>query len=520
MSDVAATLPGVPGSAGRPATEPRDGIRGWLSERLNPILVREVHQALNGRVFLFTAGLAFLAVFVIALLVAADDEVSPRAGAEAFLNTLYVLVPILLFIVPLQAFFSTRSEVGGGTVEHLLLSRLRPAQIVRGKLISTTVQFVLYLAIFAPLLALTYLLRGVDIPTIAFVLAMAFLLALASSALAVACGALCRWRAAFRVLPFAIVLLGLGWLTVTVLATLRFTLRGASRIFDADTPLSALFDLAGPPLVATVLFALIGSSALAHPNENRSTGFRVFALGFLLLALGWTLFNYERMDAAMRSYFPLGEQLSAAVITCGFILGLFAFFASTESPRLSPRVRRHVPRNRILAGLVAPLLPGSGRGLLFVVLLAAVAMGGTVLLPEVWGDGSDKSNPIDDQMAVGVWCYVVLFSALGCALRGRLAPVDTRNWWARALLPVLMMLSALVPLLVGVVGSTRSVMRRWSPLQLFNPFASLSHLGEKTTVMSWLAAATGVALVVNIAAMVRGVSEVMEASRQRRRRAP
>ncbi|MGE3752822.1 MAG: hypothetical protein AB7I45_01555 [Planctomycetota bacterium] len=520
MSDVAATLAEVPGPGGRPAAEPRGGIWGWLSERLNPILVREVHQALNGRVFLFTAGLAFLAVFVIALLIAANDEASPRAGAEAFLNTLYVLVPILLFIVPLQAFFSTRSEVGGGTVEHLLLSRLRPAQIVRGKLISTTVQFVLYLAIFAPLLALTYLLRGVDIPTIAWVLAMAFLLALASSSLAIACGALCRWRAAFRVLPFAIVLLGLGWLTVTVLGALPFGLMSARFLFDADAPVSAIFAVAGPPLLSTILFALIGSSALAHPYENRSTGFRAFALLMVLLALGWTVFTYDQMSPSIRPYITLATSLNGIVTTCGVMLGLFPFFAATEPPRLSPRVQRHVPRSPLLAFLVSPLLPGNGRGLLFALLLTAIALGGTVLLPELWGEVSKGGSDRMQEITVGIWLYVVLFSALGCAVRGRLAAPDTRNWWARGLLPLLMMLSALVPLLVGVVGSSRSVMLRWSPLQLFNPFASLSYVRHDDDVMVWLGAATGVAVVINLAAMVRGVSEVMEASRQRRRRAP
>ena len=523
MTDV--TVDALPPESTPVEPAPADpSRRGWfarMSDRLNPILVREVHQALNGKAFVATAALALLAILTIALVVASEDDVSPREGAEAFLNTVYVLIPILMFIVPFQAFFSMRSEVGGGTVEHLLMSRLSPASIVRGKLLATTVQFAIYLAIFSPLLAMTFLLRGVDVPTIAVMLTLCFIMALACSALAIACGALCRWRAFFRVIPFAIVLIGLGWITGGAIDTLEDIIYSLRRSLANDEFFYRFMTMITVPLVATILFAMIGASALAHPYENRSTRFRIFAVGFVVLVFGWTIYNYNRSlassSSSMRSFFDLSRQLLMAGSMCGMFLCLFPFFAATESPALSPRVRRHVPRSRLLAALVAPLLPGCGRGLVFTVMLSGLVLAGARWLPGFW-----SASPVHERewyLLLTVWLYITFFSAIGCFVRNLMPNVETRNWWARAILPALLLFGVLVPLLVSV-GGGRSIMTRWSPLHLFNPFFSLSFLrNERWEILGWLISATVVLLLINLPTMVRGIREVMVASRNRRNRA-
>jgi hypothetical protein len=501
------------------AQPPRRSLLERIGDRLNPILVREVHQALNGKAFVVTAALALLAITIIALVVASQDEVSPRDGAEAFLNTLRVLIPILFFIVPFQAFLSMRAEVGGGTVEHLLMSRLSPAGIVRGKLLATTVQFAIYLAIFSPLLAMTFLLRGVDVPTIAVMLALAFIVALACSALGIACGALCRWKAFFKVVPFAIMLIGLGWLTAGAIEIVDELVRDMRQVLAADEFLHWFTSLVAVPIVATLLFAMIGSSALAHPYENRSTKFRLFSIGFVLLTFGWTIYNYKRMGpGSLRTYFDLGDQLLFAGAMCAVALCLFPFFAATEARALSPRVRRHVPRNPLLAMLVAPLLPGCGRGLVFTLGLAGLVLGGAWLLPSLY------DAPAGDSWAwtslIAAWLYVIFFSAVGCRVRSALSDAESRNWWARATVPIMLLAGTLLPLLASVVAG-RSVMRSWSPLHLLNPFYTLDRLRrDEAEIMGWLVGFTLLAVVLNLVVMVRGIQEVAAASKNRRARAP
>ena len=50
-------------------------------------------------------------------------------------------------------------------------------------------------------------------------------------------------------------------------------------------------------------------------------------------------------------------------------------FAITEGKTLSPRVRTLVPRNRILALLAIPFLPGSDRAMLFMLLFGGCVFG-------------------------------------------------------------------------------------------------------------------------------------------------
>ena len=519
MSDLSAAAPAPAPAESMPAQPPRRGLLERIGDRLNPILVREVHQALGGKAFVVTAALALLAITIIALVVASKDEVSPRDGAEAFLNTLHVLIPILFFIVPFQAFLSMRAEVGGGTVEHLLMSRLSPAGIVRGKLMATTVQFAIYLAIFSPLLAMTFLLRGVDVPTIAVMVTLAFIVALACSALGIACGALCRWKALFKVVPFAIMLIGLGWLTGGAIEVVDEIVRDMRRVLAADQFMHWFTSIVTVPIVATLLFGMIGSSALAHPYENRSTKFRIFSIGFVLLAFGWTIHNYKRMaPAGVRRYFDLGDQLLFAGAMCALALCLFPFFAATEAQALSPRVRRHVPRNPLLAMLVAPLLPGCGRGLVFALGLSGLVVVGVWLLPSVYDEA-----PADGwawMSLIAAWLYVIFFSAVGCRVRSALSDAESRNWWARATVPILLLAGTLLPLLASVVAG-RSVMRSWSPLHLLNPFYTLDRIRlNESEIMGWLVGFTLLAVLLNVVVMVRGIREVAAASRDRRARAP
>lgn len=510
------------------AAEPRDPSDGRLlrlTERLNPILVREVRQALNGKGFLFTAGLALLATVVIALVVAGRDERLPGEGEEVLLLALRVLAPILFFIVPFQAFQSTRSEVGGGTVEHLLMSRLSPGAIVRGKLYAATVQFGLYLAIFSPLIGLTYLLRGVDVPTIAVYLTLAFVYAVACSALGVACGALCRWRNFFRVVPFAILLIGLLWFTGTAIAGLEFVMRAMRSTMAMQVFLPWLAGLLLLPIAATALLALVGAAALSHPHENRSTPFRIYAFAFVLLGLGWAF--YESGAGA----FSLGSRtsrvqdlLSLASLVSAVVLGLFPLFATSETAELGPRARRRVPRRALLALLATPLLPGRSRGMLFCLLLAAGSVGAVHGLPALLGQPAASAQLFDQ--AYVAWCYVVLYAGAIGLVRCWLAPTPARNWAARGLLPLLLLLGVLLPLVVAAITPGRAV-RSWNSLHVLNPFYTLAYLtiggsgsarvDEILTLVPVLAA---VLALLHVPAMVRGVVEVQRASRERRNRAP
>ncbi len=518
-----AAPPAAPPAAARLLLEPP---KGWLrraadrlSEHLNPILVREVRQALNSRAFAITGLLALVATVLIGLGVAWDGPQAAGKGRDVFVVSLQVLLPILLFIVPFQAFVSMRHEVTQGTVEHLLMSRLRPGQIIRGKLGAAVVQFVLYLSIFAPLLTMTFLLRGVDVPTIAYLIVMAFLFGVAACSIAVACGALSRWPNVFRVLPFIVVVVGLGGATWGLAVALEFLARGiSSQIFDERFWWASTFILLGVAMGA-FLFYLVGTAMLAHPYENRSTAFRLFAWIGTILGFAWLLFMSTRPG--------MGRGFDATVLwgyafSLAPSLVLFPLFAATEDLPLSPRVRTRVPRNRLLALLAAPFLPGATRGLLFTLLLAATAVGGAAILVSLSLVPSGRP-PYAAGIQVSAylsWLTVLFYCGVGTFVRSRLGRGPKATWIARGIPLLLLLLAIVVPLLVEALagGAHR---REWKAYQLLNPFETVDvHVspGVQRFQLTGLGIATGVVLLLlGGRGMVRGVREVLVASRERRR---
>ncbi len=515
MTSPEATLPAGDGAAPKnePVPSAIDRFAGAFVDRLNPILVREVRQAMNGKAFVITGALALLGTILIALTAAAGGKAVGR-GAYVFVYALQILTPIVLFIVPLQAFLSTRHEVSKGTVEHLLLSRLTPGQIVRGKLAAACIQFVLYLAIFAPLIAMTFLLRGVDVPTIAFSIGMAILFGLGCSALAVACGSLSRWPALFRVLPFAVVIFGLGILTVSVMGGMSAVLFEITReIFRGDF-WEITSAIVIPTVAGTVLCGLVGTAALSHPYENRSTGFRIFAVVAVVGAFVWM---YLVLVPTSSSFLRPGRMLwELSAVVAGFLF-VFPLFAVTEAPRLSPRVRMHVPRNGLLALLSAPFLPGSGRGFLYTLLFTGTALALPILFARIGGHANDGKRV---GFALMAWCYVVFYAGLAAFVRRRLGPSPKATWLARAVPVVVLLLSLILPLLFEVVlGADR--IGRWHIYRALDPFTTFEHFDghprSAWDVLPGLGLLALLTIALNVPAMVSGMVEVRRASKARRR---
>lgn len=499
-----------------------------LSDRLNPILLREVQQALNGRAFLITVFLALLGIVVVALGFAGGGDLERSTGRNALTVALMILAPMVGLIVPFIAFLSMRQEVSSGTVEHLMLSRLTPGSVVRGKLAAAIVQIVVVISLFAPLLALTWLLRGVDVGTIAALLTLALLGGIGAVSVGICGGALCRWPPA-RAILVVILALGFTILSLTTMVAMHFIVGGVSiTLSQPEFRWLQAFGMLVPVAAGIGLLMLTAGTALTHPNENRSTGFRVFALlgvAVLYAWMAWLVLDATSRRGGWTGGTRVHSDAPEVALGMAFATFFFWLFAVTEEERLSPRVHAHVPRSGVLALLLAPLLPGGGRGLLFVLLLAGVTLLGADRLPW-WVDGRGPSTEAFEQ-AAAAWAYVVFYAGLGRLFRGRM-PAGTRgSVMARFALPIAILLLALLPSVVDLVASGRT--GGWNALYATNPFATLfairaAHLGipgyevhPGAAYAPWILAALGLAL--NVPALVRGVVEVLAASKARRARA-
>ena len=499
------------------APEPPAGFWSGLSDRLNPILVREVQQAVKGRMFALSVWLVLLVSVIIALVVVGGGGRSEEAGRGVFAAGLATLVPLLVFVVPMQAYNSMRLELRSGIVEQLLLSRLRPRSILAGKLLAAMVQFVLYVSILAPLLATSYLLRGVDLPTIVTSLGFALVVCVTSTAAAVSAAAqgtlptlqsLSQVGAAF----------GFGMMTFALLTYVGSgeyvrDLGWLMRQAEFTAVVSAL--LLGAA-ATTVLSALVAQSFLLHAFENRSTGFRVYLFAVLFVALGWLVAFVEPNDR---------HDALAALVFCGVLLGLaFALFQWTEQKELSPRVRAHVPRRAGLALAVAPFLPGRDRAVPCLVLWLLLLGGlGALAWPVVHATTIVPGVTVSTfrfgtlRMAAMTAAYGVIYLSLAKWLRGRLPPTVGGNQVARFLLPVLLVLFCIAPALVDVFA--RGGVESWHAGHAMNPFWTIERTAfrvRQDEVLFGLLGVAALCLLLQVRSVFAGCAEVLDAAAARR----
>ncbi|NJN14630.1 MAG: hypothetical protein HC813_03140 [Planctomycetes bacterium] len=233
-------------------------------------------------------------------------------------------------------------------------------------------------------MALTYLLRGVDVPTISLLILLATVGCLCTTSIAVALGA-ASVSARFRALPTLLAFLSLGTLTIALASGMYWIHRAVERAVRLGEVGEILLGMSLPVLLTLALAAMIASAFLSHPYENRSTRFRVLGLVGVLGTFLWAGLNIPHRHSS-----EVGPVMAAT-------LGVFVFpillFAVTEPAALSPRVRTLVPRRPLLALLSLPFLPGGGRGMLYTILLAVTTLGGAALYSALlYGTTPDRTR--------------------------------------------------------------------------------------------------------------------------------
>lgn len=476
-----------------------------MSDRCSPILVREVQQALSGRAFLGTLASAVVTVVILALVFAWFGQDDERAGREAFAWCVACLSPIVILIVPLQSFASMRQEVSGGTAEQLLMTRLRPSRIVLGKALAGLAQFVLFLGVFAPLMALTFLLRGVDVPTIAITLLFAVLSSVAANVFAIAMASVGGSRVVQQAMQ-ALASAGLFIGTFAAMAGAYELPREIGRLVSAPDFWLIMTSIAGAYVVGTWLFAMIATASLAHAYENRSSPFRGFALGMLLLLGAWLLMVME----------PRHLDEAPGFLSMFFALCLMPFWlwAASEEPGLSPRVRTLVPRSRLLALAAAPFLPGGNRGLVYCALLAAVGVGVGFVVPWLAGQPVDREAGLACALA---WMYLPILALLARAIRSRLPSGRKYSLFAFSGTLLAVLLFSILPIVVHLFADDR--IDRWHVGHVLDPFFTVAEGTRRSSdAIFFLTPIAGVCLLLSIPWMIRGIREVTDASRARPRR--
>jgi hypothetical protein len=351
-----------------------------VDNRMNPIVVKELRQAVGGRFIAGVLGLFLvvqLLVFGGMAMTATHLERDMQAGRDAFSVLHGIVLTTALLFIPAYTALRMMAERSDANVDLLFITTIKPRTIILGKLLSALVLVGLIYSASLPFLSLTFLLRGIDLPTVALAMGIDALIITGVLALAI-------FIACMPVSRVMRVVLGLGLLWVVVMAiSLGVSLTSELIMSGAGSAMGTSDFWLGVAVVVTIFVIAAGlllttsTAMLSPPSSNRALGPR------LLITVGWA----GTLGGALvyLNYYPsTDEPLIAWAWVWQMLLFLVMLVKISERSDWSPRILANVPTNPLRRALAFVFTSGAAGGTLW----AMALMGGTLLV--TWW-GSERS---------------------------------------------------------------------------------------------------------------------------------
>ena len=485
------------------------GALSRASDWLNPILVKEVRQALRGRYFKVCFWVTLLAVAIVTtgMMVASidDGKMSGNEGREFFFSVYLCLTIAVVGLVPFSAFNAMGAEWDENTYDLLIISNLKPRSIVLGKLLSTSVQSLLFYSAFTPYLVFSSLLQRVDLIAVVTLIVGTFLLSTGLSILALCLSTLTRVRFA-RIILMAVLAALLVQVCFGAVGLGFGIINDPGELQSRDGQMLTVMLVLVTAIVSTFAF-VIATVMLSHPEENRSTGLRVLTTLTVVTAVLWMNHAVGFLRVELVSGFTIGFLAS---------LLLPSVFMATEPEPLGRRVAPRVPKNPLLALLWTPFLPGGARGFLHFLLNLSILVLGSFWVKSSSGVGFNELHHHGGLAVIAAALYAFLYVGLPSALLAPFSAQPNLRTAARVTVPFLIATFAFVPAVVGwFIGDRgmRDMKHSGNPFYVFMRCWD----GDVALPGVWalLLGLAALALLLNVRRMVTGFAEVLSASQER-----
>ncbi len=348
-----------------------------ISDRLNPIVIKELRQAVQSR-FVTVVMMIFLAiqVLVIGAFVVFDKSMATgfSSGVVVFSVLQGILVATCILFVP--TYTGIRLAAERSRMDLMFITAIKPWSIVRGKFLAATVLTVLLFAVCMPFMTFTYLLRGIDLPSIFLIMAMGFLIVLAITQTAI------LWAS---IPGNLVVMIVLGILLAMWLVNWAFTIAIYLGMAAYAGIGSQMWTWMFWAIAGTVLFCgavglghemVLSVAMLSPPSANRMLPVRIYTtIIWLLSAVVAGIWAY--VESA-------GEAIFVWMVSCVSMFGFMMLIAVCERDRWGPRVARKIPKNVLLRPLAFLFFTGwAGAVAWCVILMAITLIGGGIVMATV-----------------------------------------------------------------------------------------------------------------------------------------
>ena len=435
------------------------------SDRLSPMVVKEVRQIVRGREFNYSFMISLIIGLLVAFFGAANASASGGTTGQWVFSALTAGLALLgVAIVPFGAFSALRNERLEQTMDLITVTSLSTRKVIVGKLLAQGVKLATLFAGMAPFVATSFLLGGIDFVTIVVSLAGVFLASLW------VCAAALLLSSASKARGISAALLGGGLLLLilfvggtNLLPRIIFGLAGGAGVgavaFGAPAGregwwLLGIFTTLGA--VSLVNLVLLAENRLSSPVENKATGPR---LGFFVQFLAVIL-----LFIGVAFYGPPLPRPSEPMAVIGLLqLSIVAAFTVTEGFSVSRRVQRQLQTTR-WRFTRAILGPGGGRGAAYVLLQM-----GLLLSIVAWL----KTRPADLNWVVAACGYITFFTGVPAAVMRGLRPRISAFRLRVAILVLLSASMVLPDVLYYLIARPEVFELEFASRHLFNPLRTM-----------------------------------------------
>jgi len=339
----------------------------WREWELNPIVIKELRQAVRswavtGMLLLFLTVL-FITSLGFLVTQSFDVDVNLQLGGSMFSAFIVILAGASVFFIPLYVGVRVAAERQENNPDLLYATTLSPARIIRGKFLCGAYMALLFFSACMPFMAFTNLLRGVDLPTVFFILFYLFLVVCAANMVAIFFACLPMSR------PFKMLLViygffqSFGFIIPLVLASFRMMSSGVGAMMGEKNFWIGTLTAVGIGGAITGMFFVLSVALISPPSANRALPIRIYitAIWLLggLLGLIWVV---QTGDA--RPMYPWAYPTFAVM--------MFALLATiSNSDQISLRVRRSIPQSGLKRALAFVFFNGAAGGLIWVAAILA-----------------------------------------------------------------------------------------------------------------------------------------------------
>ncbi len=456
----------------------------WVSDRANPVVVKELRQAVQSRLVAALL-LLFLLINVVIIsgyvTLSVDIQTRETAGQELFGILFSVLVTTCMVFVPTYVAVRMTMERNHSNIDLLFITTIQPGAIIRGKFWSALALMGLIYSACMPFLVFTYLLRGVDLPSIFFALATSFFCTSVVIMLAIFFGSVPGGWLMRLLMAWLLIWAIASGISTSIASGIAAVQIGLPQMFSTYKAWAIAGSLLLAGLAVTYLLYFLAVAATSAKSSNRMFAVRVF------ITVCWIVFGFVAATWAWieTSEFPIYFWLYTSIIN----LCLFLALILAEREEWSPRVRKTIPRTFLSRFAAWLFYTGSAGGVIWCALLSGITFGVSYAYISTSKSASSYRADSDfHEVLPVILLFTFCYGMTGVFIRRMLVP-KTAPIVSTVIGLILLGVMSSVPLLVAsfVYGSKTPNFRDLPiPYVIGNPFILISGRHDLKVIMIFL----------------------------------